>query len=150
MLSNAPIRLLYSPRDVVNCWWMEVNGRCENNFNKQTRWWHNRKLIQTSDKCRPRPAPALVWRCKICPCLPSCGADTRGEQPLCSQSVNTATSSPGHWYQTLHCYIQPRTLPLVTRDWSYKHCKQHGWCVDETKLETLGYGCYKNNRAPEL
>ena len=146
MLSNAPIRLLYSPRDVVNCWWMEVNGRCENNFNKQTRWWHNRKLIQTPDKCRPRPAPPPRW-CEGVKFVPVSPAGLVLAGASCCGPPGRATIVQSI---SQHCYIQPRTLPLVTRDWSYKHYKQHGWCVDETKLETLGYGCYKNNRAPEL
>ena len=45
-----------------------TDGWCENNFNKQSQWCHNGKLIQTPDKCPSRPRPGC-WceSLKICP-----------------------------------------------------------------------------------
>ena len=52
-------------------WWMKLtDGWCENNFNKQSQWCHNGKLIQTPDKCPSRPRPLVMVGCeslKICP-----------------------------------------------------------------------------------
>ena len=97
--------------DVV--WWMNLtDGWCENNFNKQSQWCHNGKLIQTPDKCPSRLRQARgvgvkVW--KFVPVSSECDQwSPQCVSPLSSQSVLTELNTGGRLFiaTKLSCHFQ--------------------------------------------
>ena len=97
--------------DVV--WWMNLtDGWCENNFNKQSQWCHNGKLIQTPDKCPSRLRQARGVGVKVWKFVPVSGqCDQWSPQcvsPLSSQSVLTEHNTGGRLFiaTKLSCHFE--------------------------------------------